>query len=251
VTDDKTRVAVVTGAGRGIGVEYAKALAGAGFAVAIADINVDGARETAAAIRDGGGKAEGFEVDVSSKDSTLSLAAEVTAKLGVADVLVNNAAMYHSMRLERQIDADLDYWKQIFAVNVEGVLLCTQAFAPAMVEQKWGRVVNQASMGAYVGGGGAYAVSKLAVVGMTQGFARELGPDGVTVNAIAPGLIATEATNTTVPEANQKALIGRTPIGRLGDPLDLTAGLLFLVSEEAGWYTGQTMIIDGGLTSRI
>jgi 3-oxoacyl-[acyl-carrier protein] reductase len=251
VTDNKTRVAVVTGGGRGIGVEYAKALAGAGFAIAIADINADGARETAALIRDGGGTAEGFEVDVSSKDSTLALVGEVTSKLGAAGVLVNNAAIYHSMRLERQLDADLDYWKRIFAVNVEGVLLCTQAFAPAMIEQKWGRVVNQASMGAYVGGGGAYAVSKLAVVGMTQGFARELGADGVTVNAIAPGLIATEATNATVPEANQKALISRTPIARLGQPVDLTAGLLFLVSEEAGWYTGQTMIIDGGITSRI
>jgi 3-oxoacyl-[acyl-carrier protein] reductase len=245
------RVAVVTGAGRGIGREYATALAAQGFRVAIADRDLDGAEETAALLAEGGHPARAFAADVSDEESVRSLAARVRAELGPVQVLVNNAALYHSVRLDRQLDVDIAYWRQVFAVNVEGVLLCTQAFAPMMIEQGWGRIVNQASAGAYLGGGGAYAVSKVAVLGLTQGFARELGPHGVTVNGIAPGLVWTEATMATVPEAGRDMFLARAAVPIKGQPQDLTGALLFLVSDEARWITGQTLIVDGGVAARL
>ena len=245
------RVAVVTGAGRGIGREYALALAGAGFSVAVADLNGDGAQETVELIEKQQQRAAPFTVDVSDKPSVQQLAVDVRARFGTVHVLVNNAALYHSIRLDSQMDVDIDYWRKMMAVNVEGVLLCTQAFAPMMIEQQYGRIINQASMGAYMGGGGAYAVSKVALLGVTQGFARELGEHGVTVNAIAPGLTFTEATRATVADAAQEAMVARAAIPIQGQPQDLTSALLFFASEESRWVTAQTLIVDGGLSVRL
>jgi NAD(P)-dependent dehydrogenase (short-subunit alcohol dehydrogenase family) len=245
------QVAVVTGAGRGIGREYALALAAAGFAVAVADLNADGAQETAALIEKGQQRGAAFTVDVSDQASVQALAADVRARFGTVHVLVNNAAMYHSIRLDSQMDVDIEYWRTMFAVNVEGVLLCTQAFAPMMIQQEYGRIVNQASVGAYLGGGGAYAVSKVALLGVTQGFARELGQHGITVNAIAPGLVFTEATLATVAEAAQDAMVARAAIPVKGQPRDLTSALLYFASQDSRWVTGQTLIVDGGLTARL
>ncbi len=180
------------------------------------------------------------------------LAADVRSEFGTAHVLVNNAALYHSIRLDSQLDVDIEYWRKMFAVNVEGVLLCTQAFAPMMTGQHYGRIINQASVGAYLGGGGAYAVSKIALLGITQGFARELGKYGITVNAIAPGLVFTEATLATVSDAlARKAMVNRAAIPIQGQPSDLTSALLFFASEESRWVTGQTLIVDGGLSTRL
>jgi 3-oxoacyl-[acyl-carrier protein] reductase len=245
------RVAVVTGAGRGIGREYALALAAAGFAVAVADLNADGAHETVALIEKEQHRAAAFTADVSDKASVQQLAADVKDRFGTVHVLVNNAALYHSIRLDSQMDVDIDYWRTMMAVNVEGVLLCTQSFAPMMIEQGYGRIINQASMGAYMGGGGAYAVSKVALLGVTQGFARELGKHGITVNAIAPGLTFTEATLATVGDAAQQAMVARAAIPIQGQPRDLTSALLFFASEESRWVTAQTLIVDGGLSVRL
>jgi 3-oxoacyl-[acyl-carrier protein] reductase len=245
------RVAVVTGSGRGIGRAYATALCSAGFAIAVADLDLDSATETATILEKDGGVAAPFQLDVSQQSSTLALAAAVRERFGSAHVLVNNAAMYHSIRRDSQLEVEIDYWRQMFAVNVEGVLLCTQAFAPMMIEQGWGRIVNQTSMGAYFGGGGAYAVSKVALLGLTQGFAKELGGHGVTVNAIAPGLVFTEATLATVPDAAQEALVAQAAIPIKGQPEDLTSTLLYLVSDASRWVTGQTVIVDGGVTNRL
>jgi len=164
---------------------------------------------------------------------------------------MNNAALYHSIRLDSQLEVDIEYWRKMFAVNVEGVLLCTQAFAPMMIGQNYGRIINQASVGAYLGGGGAYAVSKVALLGITQGFARELGRHGITVNAIAPGLVFTEATLATVSEAAQEAMVTRAAVPVQGQPRDLTSALLFFASEDSRWVTGQTLIVDGGLSARL
>jgi NAD(P)-dependent dehydrogenase (short-subunit alcohol dehydrogenase family) len=245
------RIAVVTGAGRGIGRQYALALAAAGFAVAVADLNSEGASETAALIEKDGGLAAPFTVDVSDPDRVRALASEVRETFDTVHVLVNNAALYHSIRLDSQMTVEIDYWRRMMAVNVESVLLCTQAFAPMMIEQGYGRIVNQASIGAYMGGGGAYAVSKVAVLGVTQGFARELGPLGITVNAIAPGLTFTEATLSTVSQAAQESMVARAAIPIQGQPTDLTSALLFLVDERSRWITGQTIIVDGGLATRL
>ena len=170
-------------------------LAASDAVVVVADLNLDGAEETASLIRASGGSAEAYQVDVSSGDSTRALAAKVVSDLGTAHIIVNNAAIYHSMRKDPQLTVDIDYWRRIFSVNLDGALLVTQAFAPLLIAQRWGRVINQASVAAYVGRGGDYAVSKLALVGLTQGFAAELGAFGVTCNAIAPGMIMTEATS--------------------------------------------------------
>jgi 3-oxoacyl-[acyl-carrier protein] reductase len=249
--DIEQRVAVVTGAGRGIGREYALALARAGFAVAVADLSRAGLQETVGLIEKEQGRAAAFVADVSDQASVQQLAADVRSEFGTAHVLVNNAALYHSIRLDSQLDVDIEYWRKMFAVNVEGVLLCTQAFAPMMIGQHYGRIINQASVGAYLGGGGAYAVSKVALLGITQGFARELGQHGITVNAIAPGLVFTEATLATVSDAAQEAMVNRAAIPIQGQPRDLTSALLFFASEESRWVTGQTLIVDGGLSTRL
>jgi len=244
------RVAIVTGGGRGIGRQYCAALAGEGATVVAADIELDGAEETAALLAKDGGTGCALQVDVSDRDSTLALAAAVRERFGRADILVNNAAIYHSMRMDPQLTVDIDYWRRVFAVNLDGALLMTQAVAPMMIEAGWGRVVMQTSTAAYLGGGGHYGVSKLALLGLTRGFAKELGPHGITVNGIAPGVVATEATTATVPADKLAALASVTPLRHQGGPEDLTGTLLFLCSEAAAWMTGQTLIVDGGLVVR-
>ena len=169
------RVAVVTGAGRGIGYEYARALAEDGATVVVADVDAAMAR-TASSELAASGKVVDAQVDVSDQASTRRLAAEVAERFGAAHIVVNNAAIYHSMRRDSVLEVDIEYWRHVMAVNVDGALLMTQAFAPLMIEAGWGRVVNQASTAAYSGGvGGHYAVSKLAVIGVTQALAQRAG----------------------------------------------------------------------------
>ena len=244
------RVAVVTGGGRGIGRTYCEALAGAGASVVVADIDGATAGETAALIGEAGGTACSLAVDVSDHNSTRALADEVRTRFGRADILVNNAAIYHSMRTDPQLTVDIDYWRRVFAVNLDGALLMTQAVAPLMIDGGWGRIVMQSSTAAYLGGGGHYAVSKLALLGLTRGFAKELGQHGITVNGIAPGVVDTEATAATVPAARLEQLAAMTPLPVRAGPDDLVGTLLFLCSEASAWMTGQTMIVDGGLVVR-
>ena len=244
------RVALVTGGGRGIGREYCRALAEAGAAVAVADIDAASAEETAAAIAGSGVPTAALHVDVSDRESTLGLAAAVRERLGPVDILVNNAAIYHSMRMDPQLTVDIDYWRRVFAVNLDGALLMTQAVAPMMIEAGWGRVIMQASTAAYLGGGGHYAVSKLALLGLTRGFARELGRHGITVNAIAPGVVFTEATEATIPGDRLEQLIASAPLPHRAEPRDLVGTLLFLCSDASAWMTGQTLIVDGGMVVR-
>ena len=244
------RVAIVTGGGRGIGRRYCEALAGEGALVVVADIDLAGAEETAAILTKDGGSAAALAVDVSDQSSTLALAAAVHERFGRADILVNNAAIYHSMRTDPQLTVDIGYWRKVFAVNLDGALLMTQAVAPMMIEGGWGRIVMQSSTAAYLGGGGHYSVSKLALLGLTRGFAKELGPHGITVNGIAPGVVDTEATAATVPAAKLAQLAAMTPLPLQAKPDDLVGTLLFLCSDASAWMTGQTMVVDGGLVVR-
>jgi 3-oxoacyl-[acyl-carrier protein] reductase len=245
------RVAVVTGAAQGIGAAYAEGLAGQGATVVVADIQEEAAQREAAAIRDKGGQAVALTVDVSDKDSTLRLAKEVRERYGTAHILVNNAAIFHSMRTDPQLTVDIGYWRKVFSVNVDGVLLMTQAIAPMMIEAGWGRVVNQSSAAAYLGTPGHYTVSKLAVIGLTNGFAKELGPHGITVNAIAPGPIFTDALRSIIPSSRTDHLLSQQAIPMTASPDVLVGTLLYLCDEGARWVTGQTLLVDGGGTQRL
>ncbi len=244
------RVAVVTGGGRGIGRDYAKALAEDGMVVVCADILSDGARETVDMIRAAGGSAEAATVDVTEPASASELAALLKKRFGRCDVLVNNAAMFMGNKRSTGMTVEIEYWRRMFRVNLDGPLIMTQALAPLMIENGWGRIVNQASTAAYMYSGDPYGVSKGAVITLTLGLSVELAPKGVTVNAIAPGPIPTEALLSVVDEARLDGLKQATPVSRLGTTADLIHGLRYLVSENAGWITGQTLVIDGGWAKR-
>lgn len=246
MTELTNRVAVVTGGGRGIGLGYARALARAGASIVIADIDVANARSAVDELCADGAVAVAHEVDISDPESVTALAAQVRDRFGGAQILVNNAAMFHSMRQQPLLEQDLDYWRTMFHVNVDGALLMSQAFAPMMIEAGWGRIVNQSSTAAFLGGGRVYAVTKLALVGLTQGLANELGPHNVTVNAIAPGPIFTDALRSVVSDDVVGGLTSRMAIKREAEPDDLSGVVAFLCSEAAGWMTGQVLVVDGG-----
>lgn len=244
------RIAVVTGGARGIGAAYSAALAEDGATVVVADIDVAAAEETAARITSARGRAVAMAVDVSDRASTQDLAQRILRELGPVSILINNAAIYHGLRLDPVLDVDVEYWRRVMAVNLDGALLMVQAVAPQMIELGWGRVINQASIAAY-GAAGVYGVSKLALIGLTICQAVELGPSGITVNAIAPGPIDTEATRQVVGTTRTEELLSRAAIRQLHGPEVLVGTLRYLLSDDAAWVTGQTLIVDGGITRRV
>lgn len=248
--DHTGHVAVVTGAAQGIGREYVLALAEDGATVVAADLNMEAAEETAQLANDKGGRVVAMKVDVSSKDDTLALAERVRSELGNTNILVNNAAIYAGMQLDPVLKVDIDYWRKMFSVNVDGALLTVQAFAPQMIEGGWARVVNQTSVAAY-GPAGAYSATKLALINLTQSQAVELGAHGIPVNAIAPGPILTQATIDTLPAERVDRLVNSALIKTRNGPEVLVGTLRHLCSDDVAWVTGQTFLVDGGLTRRV
>ncbi|OLT18661.1 2-hydroxycyclohexanecarboxyl-CoA dehydrogenase [Pseudonocardia sp. CNS-139] len=244
------KVAVVTGSAAGIGRAYALGLAGSGAAVVVADIDETGAKETVGLIEAAGGAACAVGVDVSSKESTLALAAAVRERHGTAHVLVNNAAIFHDLKKYPQLTIDIEYWRKVFSVNLDGALLATQALAPLMIEAGWGRVVVQTSTAAYISAG-VYGATKIALLPLIRGFAKELGAHNITVNGIAPGATETPAMLDTVPAERLAELRASQYIPRAGVTDDLVGPLLFLCSDAASWITGQTLVVDGGSTWRL
>ena len=241
------KVAVVTGAAQGIGRAYALALAAEGAAVATVDVQDAGAKEAAAEIAGAGGSAVGVATDVSDATATERMAAEVIAAFGGIDILVNNAAIYAGLKLGDPFSVDPGEWDRVMAVNVRGSWLCSRAVAPSMRERGGGRIVNQSSEAAW--GGPSllhYAVSKAAVIGLTRSLAKFLGPDRITVNALAPGFMETDATRSIIPGDRLDQLVGMQPIRRMGTPDDLTGALIYLCSDEAAFITGQVLVVDGG-----
>jgi 3-oxoacyl-[acyl-carrier protein] reductase len=243
------KVAVVTGAAQGIGESYARALAAEGARVVVADLNRDAGETVAKEITADGGQAAFVEVDVADPESTTRMAAFTAERFGGIDLLVNNAAIYGGMQLDLLLTVDWDYYQKFMGVNMNGALLCTRACAPHMQERGGGAIVNQSSTAAWVYSG-FYGLAKVAVNGLTQQLAHELGGMGVRVNAVAPGPIDTEATRTVTPQNMVQAIVDGMALKRMGRPEDLVGLCLFLLSDEAGWITGQIFNVDGGQVFR-
>jgi 3-oxoacyl-[acyl-carrier protein] reductase/(S)-1-phenylethanol dehydrogenase len=236
-------VAVVTGAARGIGRAFALRLAAEGAAVAVVD--TADASDTVADITTTGGKGASFTADVSDEEQVEALIAPIEETLGAVDIVVNNAGIYPFMDFA---DITVECWRRVFSVNVESMLLTTQAFSPGMKSRSWGRIVNVASSAVALQAPGAthYIASKMAVIGLTRGLATELGAFGVTANAIAPSAVRTPGT-AGLPQEGFDAMAQMQTIKRSQVAEDLTGALAFLVSDEAAFITGQTLYVDGGL----
>ena len=241
------KVAVVTGAGQGIGEGYARGLAAAGCSVVVADINAEQGSRVAAEIERSGGKVIFVKVDVSSETSAKELASRVKEKFGRADYLVNNAALFGTLEFNPLMSVDLGYLNKVIAVNMLGAVVMTRALVPLM--SSGGAIVNQSSTAAWMHYD-YYSFTKLAVNGITCVLARELGPKGIRVNAIAPGPTDTQALRDKVPADYIKGMVAQMPIARLGTPEDLFKALQFLLSDDASWVTGLIMNVDGGQLMR-
>jgi len=239
------KVAVITGAGNGIGLETALTFAREGARVAVAEFDASAGEAAALRIREGGGDAAFFPVDVSDWDSVQALAAAVAERYGRIDVLVNNAGITQDAMLSKMT---VEQWRKVIDVNLDGVFYCTKAFAPYMVQQGKGKIINTSSVVGVHGNIGQtnYAATKAGVIGMTKTWAKELGFKGVNVNAVAPGYIETGMV-AKVPEKVLAAMVERVPLRRLGRPADVANAYLFLASDEADYVNGTVLEVDGGL----
>jgi NAD(P)-dependent dehydrogenase (short-subunit alcohol dehydrogenase family) len=242
------KVAIVTGGSRGIGRAIAHALAMEGSTVALIARNMETGNEAAAQIEAGGGKAFFLQADVSDRDQVLRAVSEAVQRLGRVDILVNNAGIHTQAPFDQETRSD---WLLLFEVNVLGTVFPSQAVVPYMIKQGRGRIVHISSKAAVVGEPGhvAYSASKGAVLSMTRAMAVDLAPHNVTVNAVCPGPVFTDMLLAVVPDAaGRQALAQKAPLGRLGQPEDIAAAVLYLASDEAGWCTGQAISVDGGLS---
>jgi len=239
------RVALVTGASQGIGREIALQLAAAGIAVAAAARNREALEALAAEIAAMGGQALACPLDVTQESEIAAALAAATSRFGRVDILVNNAGVTRdqlALRLRRED------WDTVLATNLTAAFLCSKAVLPGMIRQRWGRIVNIASVVGQTGNPGQanYVASKAGLIGLTKSLALEVASRQVTVNAVAPGFIATAMTAGLGDKAGEK-LIERIPLGRIGSPADVAAAVLFLVSGGAAYITGQTLSVNGGL----
>jgi NAD(P)-dependent dehydrogenase (short-subunit alcohol dehydrogenase family) len=243
------KVAVVTGAGRGIGRAYAEGLAGTGASVVVADIAEASAQETAEAIRASGGVAAAIGVDIADHDSVATMAEAAALQFGGIDFLVNNAAIFGGMKLDFLLTVDWDYLRRFLDVNLLGALVCIRACYPSMAERGGGAIVNQSSTAAYLYAG-YYGWAKAGINSLTQQLSHELGGMHIRVNAIAPGPTDTEAARSVVPDGYMEQLVGSLALKRQGSPEDLVGMCLFLLSEDAAWVTGHVFNVDGGQVMR-
>jgi len=236
------RVAIVTGAARGIGLAIASELTEAGALVAIVDLDEDQAAQASAGI---GGPQRGFRCDVSDSAECAQTLDEVEKELGPLDILVNNAGITRDNLLLRLKDED---WQRVLDTNLSAPFYLTRGAARGMMKRREGRIVNLASVVGLTGNRGQanYAASKAGLIGFTKSVAQELASRNVLVNAVAPGFIETEMTAALGAETRQ-AISERIPLGRLGDPADLAGVVRFLVGPYASYITGQVIVVDGGM----
>ena len=244
--DLKDQAAIVTGAARGLGQAIALSLAGAGAKVACVDVAEDALAETVAAIQATGAEALGLACDVTDSDRVAATVKEVVDTWGGLRIVVNNAGITRDNVIMRMKD---DQWDSVLSINLRGTFLFTRAAARPMMKGKRGRIINIASVSGLMGNPGQanYSASKAGVIGLTRTVAKELAARNVTVNAVAPGFIATDMTAALGDEILTEVR-KNIPLGRLGDPQDIADAVLFLASEAAGFITGQVLTVDGGLT---
>ncbi|WP_431779974.1 pyridoxal 4-dehydrogenase, SDR-type [Microbacterium aurantiacum] len=242
MSEKDQRVAIVTGAAQGIGAAIAAELAADGVKVVVTDINGAGAEEVAARI-DGVAK----QLDVSDPDRVSAVVGEVVAELGRIDILVNNAAL---VPLTSWDDITFEEWRRVMSVNLDGVYLITHAVTDVMGKAGYGRIVNIAS-NTFVAGTpdcAHYVATKGASIGLVRGLAGELGKKGITINAVAPGIIASEGVLSGPHAAGFDYVVPMQAINRRGVPSDVAPAVAFLASEKAEWITGQTLVVDAGHT---
>ena len=241
---DKT--VIVTGGGRGIGLSIGRAVAARGYNVALVDIMEDTVKEAAASL-EGEGRHIGLAGNVADWDSVQAVVAEVDETLGDVYGMVNNAGITRDGLLLRMKP---EAWQQVLDVNLTGTFYFTKAVAPLMMRRKIGRIVNIASVIGLSGNAGQanYAASKAGVIAMTKSVAKELGGRAITCNAIAPGFIATDMTHD-LPEPVKADMLKAVPLKRLGAAEDVAASVAFLLSEDAAYITGQTLVVDGGMVT--
>ncbi|HXZ40643.1 MAG TPA: 3-oxoacyl-[acyl-carrier-protein] reductase [Terriglobales bacterium] len=239
------RIALVTGASQGIGRACALRLAEAGAAVAVAARNQEKLNEVVQKIGQTGGKAAAFAVDIGDEEQIKSAFKAALAQFGKIDILVNNAGITRDQLVMRMKRAD---WDAVLNTNLTSAYLCIQQVIGSMLKQRWGRIINIASVFGQMGQAGQanYASSKAGLIGLTMAIAREAGSRNITCNAVAPGFIETAMTSGFSEEFRQNAL-KNIPLGRLGTPEDVAKAVAFLASEEASYITGHVLNVNGGM----
>jgi 3-oxoacyl-[acyl-carrier protein] reductase len=244
------RVALVTGAAQGIGAAVAKRLAAGGASVGVLDLQQDAAQAVADEITSAGGKAIGLGADVSKRDQVEAAVARTVEEFGGLHILVNNAGVIRDNLLFKMTDDD---WTLVMEVHLRGAFLCSQAAQKHMVEAKYGRIISMSSTSATGNRGQAnYSTAKMGLQGFTKTLAIELGPLGITANAIAPGFIETAMTKATAErigttiEAMREGVASTVPVRRGGVPEDIANAVAFFAAEESGYVTGQVLYVDGG-----
>lgn len=241
----RDKIALVTGAARGIGKAIALTLAERGADVAIVDLNLDDCREVASGIERLGRRTLALQGSVTNSSDVEEFVQKVSDEFGRIDILVNNAGITRDTLLMRMKEED---WDAVINVNLKGTFLCTRVVSRIMMKQRYGRIVNISSVIGLRGNAGQanYGASKAGIIGFTKSVARELGSRNITVNAIAPGFIVTNMTEV-LPDNVKAKLMEQVPLGRLGEPGDVANAVAFLVSDEASYITGQTIAVDGGM----
>lgn len=239
------RVAFITGSSRGIGRACALALCGVGYDIVVASPELEKNEEVAEEIRARNGKALTINLDVSSLDSIKAAVATAMKEFGRIDALVNNAGITRDALAARMKPED---WNLVLQINLSGAFHCVQQVLPGMLKERWGRIVNIASVVGQMGNPGQanYVASKAGLIGLTKSLAQELASRNITVNAIAPGFIATDMTEV-LPAQTKENMLAHIPLRRFGKPEDIAAAVRFLVSDDAAYITGHVLNVNGGM----